>query len=71
MMRGYEDVSSARDEHAKSVDNFFLCLLCGQGCCSSNAKSYAEISGWTNSTMDKALPTLQGSAGSKAKVRRR
>ena len=45
MMRGYEDVSSARDEDAKSVDNFFLRLLCGQGCCSNNAKSYAEISG--------------------------
>lgn len=44
MMRGYEDVSSARDEDAKSVDNFFLRLLCGQGCCSSNAKSDAVIS---------------------------
>lgn len=68
MMRGYEDVLSARDEDAKSVDNFFLRLLCGQDCCSSNAKSYAEISGGTKSTMDQALPTLLGSAGSKTKV---
>ncbi len=30
MMRGYEDASSLRDEDAKSVDNLFLSLICGQ-----------------------------------------
>ncbi|EKY16333.1 hypothetical protein HMPREF9061_00299 [Actinomyces sp. oral taxon 181 str. F0379] len=44
MMRGYEDVSSLRDEDAKSVDNLFLSLTCGQVCCSNNTKSHAVIS---------------------------
>lgn len=68
MMRGYEDVSSLRDEDAKSVDNLFLSLICGQSCCSSNAKSHAVISPRSNSATDKALPALLSSAGSKTKV---
>lgn len=44
MMRGYEDVSSLRDKDAKSVDNLFLGLICGQSCCPINAKSDAVIS---------------------------
>lgn len=67
MMRGYEDASSLRDEDAKSVDNLFLGLICGQSCCPINAKSYAVISPSSNSVTDKVLPALLSSAGSRAK----
>ena len=70
MMRGYEDASSLRDEDAKSVDNLFLSLTCGQSCCSSNAKSHAVIGPGSNGIMDKALAALLSSAASKAKVSR-